>query len=120
MRKVIIESPYAGKDFHHGPRWLRKIIKWVSRQKNIKYARECLKNSLKRNEAPLLFHLLYTQVLDDNKPNERYLGMHAGFEWTKMADAVILYKDRGISSGMKEGRTKARKAGIEIEHRKIK
>ena len=56
MKKVIIESPYA-----------------ENIERNIKYARACLKDSLNRNEAPLASHLLYTQdgVLDDGIKAER-------------------------------------------------
>ena len=50
MKKVIIESPFAGDT-----------------ETNIKYARECLRDSIFRGEAPLASHVLYTQdgVLDD-------------------------------------------------------
>ena len=44
MRRVIIESPYAG---------------FVKRNED--YARECLRDSLMRGEAPIASHLLYTQ-----------------------------------------------------------
>ena len=66
MKRVILESPYAGDI-----------------QRNIKYARECLKDSIKRGEAPIASHLLYTQVLDDNIPEERQHGIDAGLAWKK-------------------------------------
>lgn len=63
MRRVIIESPYAGDV-----------------ELNAQYARECLRDSLTRGEAPIASHLLYTQpgVLDDAVPRERALGIEAG------------------------------------------
>lgn len=61
---VILETPYAG-DVEY----------------NLKYARACVADCIRRHEAPFASHLIYTQdgVLDDNDPNERMLGIHAGF-----------------------------------------
>ena len=56
MSKVILESPYAGDV-----------------ERNIEYAKLCMKHSLTMGEAPLLSHLLYTQVLDDTIPIEPLL-----------------------------------------------
>ena len=85
-RLVILESPYAGD---------------VDR--NVAYARACLADSLRRGEAPIASHLLYTQpgVLDDAVPAERELGIAAGLAWSKVADAAIFYVDLGWSRGMK-------------------
>jgi len=85
MRKVVIESPYAG-----------------DLKRNIEYAREALKDSLKRGEAPIVSHLLHTQVLDDTKPNERAMGINAGLAWLSVADAHVFYVDYGMSTGMQE------------------
>ena len=83
MKKVIIESPYAGE-----------VVK------NTSYARSCLYDSLRRGEAPLASHLLYTQVLDDKLSEERSLGINAGLEWAKVADLHVFYIDLGMSRGM--------------------
>lgn len=83
MRKVVIESPYAGDV-----------------QRNTEYARLCLKDSLNRGESPIASHLLLTQVLDDTIPEERELGINAGLHWTDVADAHIFYVDYGLSAGM--------------------
>ena len=45
-KKTILESPYSGDV-----------------EKNIDYAKKCLKDSLERDECPFASHLLYTQVL---------------------------------------------------------
>ena len=60
FRLVILESPYFA-DTEDGV------------EQNVKYARQCLRDSLLRGEAPLASHLLYTQpgVLDDRVPDER-------------------------------------------------
>jgi hypothetical protein len=102
MRFVIVESPYAGEI-----------------ETNIKYARACMADCLIRGEAPFASHLLYTQegVLDDNKPEERKLGIEAGLEIGKRADATVVYVDRGISSGMKWGIKAAEEAGRRVEYR---
>ena len=54
MITVILESPYAGD-----------VARYTL------YARECMLDSLKRNEASMVSHLLYTQCLNDLIPDER-------------------------------------------------
>jgi hypothetical protein len=102
VRLVIIESPYAGDV-----------------EANVKYARECVRDSLLRGEAPIASHLLYTQpgILDDSIPSERQHGIDAGLAWRRVADASIVYLDRGITKGMVYGIREAVKAGIKIEYR---
>lgn len=102
MKLTIIESPYAGDV-----------------EANVAYARECLKDSLKRGEAPYASHLLYTQALDDTNPKERMVGMLAGFAWGLKADLVAVYTDKGISKGMEEGIRRAEVNGTPIEYRTI-
>lgn len=104
MKRVEIESPYAGE---------------VSR--NLIYARRAMADSLKRDEAPLASHLLYTQegILDDEIPEERQLGMEAGKVWSKQAELVVFYTDYGWSKGMLWGKEQAEKAGIPTEERQI-
>ncbi|KKN47410.1 hypothetical protein LCGC14_0663230 [marine sediment metagenome] len=100
-RLVLVESPYKGG----GDR--------------VDYARAALLDSLGRNEAPMLSHLLYTQVLDDDTPTDRYTGMLAGWAWLDVVAAVVVYDDLGISNGMAEGITRARSVGVPIERRQI-
>ncbi len=104
MRLVIIESPYAGDV-----------------EKNVEYARKCVRDSLLRGECPIAGHLLYTQpgILDDNIPAERNQGIMAGLAWRKVADATIVYTDLGISKGMQYGIEAASDDGIKVEYRKI-
>ena len=104
MKKVIIESPYSG-DIH----------------RNIKYARACLKDSLNRNEAPLVSHLLYTQdgVLDDSIKAKRLQGINAGLVWKEFADLHVFYVDYGMSDGMKYARGFSVGSGVQLEFRKI-
>lgn len=80
-----------------------------------------MKDCLQRGEAPYASHLLYTQahVLNDLVPEERKLGMNAGFEWKKAASKTVVYTDLGITSGMEKGIAISKKLGQEIEYREI-
>ena len=102
--KVILESPYAGDV-----------------EKNLAYARECMRDSLLRGEAPLASHLLYTQsrVLNDNIPEERELGINAGLQWGKDAEKTVVYTDLGISEGMSYGIARARSEKRPVEYRSL-
>ena len=107
MRRVIVESPFSGTE---------EEIK-----RNLEYGRLCVKDCLQRGEAPFASHLFYTQsgVLDDAIPEERALGMEAGFFWGEAAHTTAVYTDYGISNGMREGIRRARKANRPIELRKL-
>lgn len=104
MRRVILESPYAGD-----------VVA------NVEYARRCVRDSLMRGEAPIASHLLYTQpgILDDNIAAERKLGINAGLAWRDVAEASVVYTDRGISDGMRYGIAAARGAGLSVEYRSL-
>jgi|SRR5882724_3950532 len=105
MRRVILESPYAGN--------------WLQRWANIRYARKCVRDAIQRGEAPIASHLLYTQrgILDDTNPAERQLGIDAGLAWKAVAEASVVYADLGISKGMEYGIAAASRAGLPIEYR---
>jgi hypothetical protein len=102
MKLVIIESPFAGAVAAH-----------------TKYAKSCMMDSLQRGEAPFLSHLLYTQVLDDTKKEERDIGIEAGLAFKKTITTTIVYTDFGISSGMHLGIDRAKELGNEIIYREI-
>lgn len=104
MRLVILESPYAGDI-----------------DRNVEYARRCLRDSLMRGEAPIASHLLYTQpgVLCDELPHERAHGIDAGLAWRKVAEASVVYADLGITAGMEYGIAAAKSAGVPVEFRTI-
>jgi hypothetical protein len=112
VKLVILESPFNAAT--------KAGIK-----KNIKYARACVADCFRRGEAAFGSHLLYTQegVLDDKKPEERKLGMNAGFEWTRQCAAhitkVVVYTDRGVSAGMEAGIANASASRIQLEFRRL-
>ena len=104
MRRVIVESPYAGDI-----------------ERNVRYARACLRDCLMRGEAPFASHLLYTQdgVLRDAVPGERAHGIDAGLAWGDVADATVVYTDLGMSTGMTFGIAHAGKKAREVEYRRL-
>jgi len=104
MKRVILESPFAGDV-----------------ERNIKYARECVRHSLSLGEAPIASHLLYTQdgILDDLIEEERMWGINAGLAWKEVAEKHVFYIDFGMSKGMEYGMKYATENNIPIEMRKL-
>ena len=100
LRRVVIESPFSGD---------------VSSNKI--YALRCLRDSIGRGEAPLVSHLLYPQVSVKYNISERTRGMAAGWAWTAVAHACVVYKDLGVTSGMLKGIELAQRAEIPVEER---
>lgn len=103
MIRVILESPFAGD------------IK-----RNVAYARSAVRDCLKRGEAPIVSHLLFTQpgILRDEISEERALGIEAGLIWGTAAEKTVVYADLGMSRGMTAGIERAEKEGrlVEIRH----
>ncbi len=99
---VMLESPYAGDV-----------------DANEDYARRCLLDSLRRGEAPLAGHLLYTQVLKDTNPTERELGLRADMAWLRRSRGIVLYTDNNVSSGMALAIKLAKSIGLPITKRKL-
>lgn len=108
MKRVLIESPYGSPD--------ESVI-----AENVRYARACLADSLRRGEAPYASHLLYTQpgVLRDELSSERALGIEAGLTWGSCAELTAVYMDRGITSGMRQGVERAEAEGRAVEYRTV-
>lgn len=52
-------------------------------------------------------------------PEERKLGIEAGFAWGESADIVGVYVDRGLSGGMRMGIKAARARGTVVEYRSL-
>lgn len=85
MKRVIIESPYAG-----------------DRLRNIRYLQQCIRDCvLVHNESPYASHQMLTQALDDHNQVERRQGIDAGYAWWEAADMIVFYTDHGWSSGMR-------------------
>jgi hypothetical protein len=102
-KRVIIESPYAGPTPSD-----------ISR--NVAYAKLALADSIYRGEAPYASHLLYTQVLKDEIPEERKLGIELGMAWVDAAELVAFYVDFGFSPGMMSCLIKIKRHSIRVPH----
>lgn len=105
---VVVESPYAGDV-----------------ERNTAYLRAALRDCLDRGEAPFAAHGLYTQpgVLDDEDPEQRALGIAAGFAWGRAATWAggrrVFYVDLGWSRGMELAREEAKRCGQAVEVRSL-
>ena len=104
MELVLLESPYKGNI-----------------EKNLEYARACMRDCFMRGEAPFASHLLYTQdgILDDSILIERKKGIEAGLLWGTHAGKTVVYTDLGISDGMKKGIKRAKKEKKKVESRTL-
>ena len=107
--RVIIESPYSGKT--------KEEV-----DQNEKYLNEALAHSLSLGEAPFASHGLYTRpgVLDDTCPEQRRLGIDAGFMWRCCSHLTVVYGDMGITRGMVEGIEHSIKMSVPVRFRKIR
>jgi len=101
---IIIESPYQGEI-----------------ERNILYARRCMRDSIHNGEWPFASHLLYTQegILNDSIPIEREIGLVCCEMWSRKADVIVFYIDYGMSDGMKRAEEAAITNGRTIVFRKI-
>lgn len=106
MKRVVIESPLSPSN-------------GLSFEANIAYAKVCGLDCIRRGEAPYASHLLMTQFLDDAVPEDRKVGMEAGFAWGTAGELVAVYEDHGVSSGMLAGIELAKERGQTIERRKL-
>lgn len=118
MKLVVVESPLRGQVPPRCPRALAPFVERALRFRNHIYALACMRDSLARGEAPYASHVLFDQpgLLDDADPEQRELGMYAGFAWGDAADLRAVYCDHGISSGMQRG-IDERPDGQEVEYR---
>jgi hypothetical protein len=104
MRRVVVESPYAGDI-----------------AKNTRYLLAAMRDCLKRGESPFASHALYavSGVLDEVVLLEKELGFAAGLAWAEVADATVVYIDYGISPGMKRGISHAHDHARPVEYRRL-
>lgn len=102
MKRVVVESPYAGDI-----------------DRNILYLYQALQDCLQRGEAPFASHAIYPGPLRDEVPEERALGLRAGEAWRAAAEVTVVYADHGISEGMQQGIKAATQLGQEIIYRKL-
>jgi hypothetical protein len=106
MKRVIIESPYRGAN-------------QAERLRNVSYLKRCIRDCIMRGESPYASHGMLPGALDEDKPEERLLGIEAGYEWWNVANAVIFYTDYGWSQGMHDARIHCNLLGISWEERTL-
>jgi hypothetical protein len=102
MKRVIVESPYAGDTAD-----------------NIEYAKKCCLDCIKRGEVPFASHLFFTQFLDDKNPDHRTIGVHMGYDFLEKAEEIVFYTDLGLSPGMEKALAKAFMEGKPVKKRSI-
>lgn len=106
-RRVYLESPFTAPTQE-------------GRDRNRRFLLRCMRDSSMRGEAPFASHLLYTQFLDDDVPEERAIGLECGLAWADAgAEATVVYTNLGISGGMQFGIDRANQVGRPVEYREL-
>lgn len=103
---VIVESPFKANSYY-------------SEEQHRLYLLHALADCYKRGESPFASHHLATEVLMDDTPYERALGIRCGLAWGQHADLVAVYSDIGVSPGMKEAIEWYKSLGKPIEWRTL-
>lgn len=99
---VIVESPFAGDV-----------------ERNKRYLERCLRDCIGRGESPYASHKMLTDCLDDTDPDERRMGIEAGFAWKQRGVRTVFYEDLGWSNGMNRARELCQKEGVPFEVRTL-
>lgn len=87
MSRIFICSPFAAKTKEQ-------------QDLNVLIAQAMCRKALFEGHAPYAPHLIYPQMLDDNKVEQRNLGLRAGQEFMKVCDKVWQFSEV-MSEGMK-------------------
>lgn len=99
MTPCIIESPYAG-DVARNKAYLQRCILW------------CIAHGM----TPYASHQMLTEALDDMSPEERELGLSAGWAMTEaligIGAKVLFFTDHGWSPGMNRMRDRLDARGV--------
>lgn len=74
----------------------------------------CREVTLRCDAIPIAPHVYFTQFLDDTKPDERKLGLHAGIELLEMCDELWIFANGEPSEGMKDEIEFAHRDGIPV------
>ena len=106
LRKVIVESPF------------KSTFERTQEQHQL-YLRRCLEDCYRRGESPFASHLYAPEVLNDDIPEERTLGIESAWVWAYDADAIAVYCDLGVTPGMQHSINHYIEHDIPIERRTI-
>ena len=96
MKLIYVASPYAGDI-----------------EQNTEFARKACRHVMSEGHAFFAPHLLYPQLLDDSKPQERQAGLDMGLAMLPRCDELWCYGDR-ISFGMHLEIEEAVRIGIPV------
>ena len=96
MKLIYVASPYAGDI-----------------EQNTAFARKACRHVMSEGHAFFAPHLLYPQLLDDSKPQERQAGLDMGLAMLPRYDELWCYGDR-ISFGMHLEIEEAVRLGIPV------
>lgn len=88
---VIVESPFSG-----------------DMVANKAYVMRACADCLRRQEVPYASHLFFPEFLDELTPEERELGLTAGYAMWRGASKVVFYTDLPWSNGMQRAYARAR------------
>ena len=97
---VYIASPYAGNV-----------------KRNLAFAKAAGLLAVQEGCTPIITHLMYPAILDDNDPEERALGMLMDMSLVVLCDELWCFDANGISKGMKEEIACAEQHDIPVVHR---
>lgn len=86
----IIESPFKASENY-------------SEEQHSDYLRQCIRWCVENGYTPYASHRMLTDAFDDSIPEERELGIQAGFAMNKCIDTVLVFGDLGLSKGMLRG-----------------
>lgn len=106
LKLVIVESPYRATPYY-------------TAEQHRLYLLNAMQDCLERGEAPFASHHLLPEILDDDDPVARALGIKVGLNWGIHADLIAVYGDFGIGEGMKDAIEHWTKLGKRIEWRKL-
>lgn len=95
---VYIISPYAGDI-----------------DANVKFAIQCCRLAIQQGYTPIAVHLLYPQILDDQNPVERAVGLQLGLNILRHCAAAWICGTR-ISRGMDSEIQAAKQLNIPIRY----
>ncbi|MCM1149477.1 MAG: DUF4406 domain-containing protein [Butyricicoccus sp.] len=81
--------------------------------RNIVFARQACRYAIACGNTPFAPHLIYPQLLDDNDPSERRLGLDMGNRMLELCDELWLCGEN-ISPGMEAECILAQELGIPV------
>lgn len=108
MKKVFVCSPFRPTGENRE----------AERKQNVERARRACRMAISQGMLPLAPHLYFTQILDDDQPGDRRMGMAMGREWLGEADEMWLVGPK-VTEGMRQELEYARMRNIPIKMKKV-